>query len=123
MHIYGKKLEDGVDVMKSKSHDQGLKTGFSNQSDLTDRAVVFGEYILEKKATVRDCAKHFKARFGISKSTVHKDVSERLPKISPQMYPLVKEVLDANKKERHIRGGQATKHKYEELAMLRQKDK
>ena len=73
-----------------------------------DRAIILGEYILEHKATVRAAAK----QFGISKSTVHKDVSERLPKIQPQLYPLVKEILELNKQERHIRGGLATKEKY-----------
>ena len=81
-------------------------------TELQDRAVILGEYILDNKATVRACAR----KFGISKSTVHKDVSERLPKINPQLYPQVKEVLEFNKQERHIRGGLATKHKYEEEA-------
>ncbi|MBE6854201.1 MAG: sporulation transcriptional regulator SpoIIID [Ruminococcus sp.] len=73
-----------------------------------DRAIRLGEYILEHKATVRATAK----QFGISKSTVHKDVSERLPLIQPQLYPLVKAVLEQNKQERHIRGGLATREKY-----------
>jgi len=77
-----------------------------------DRAIILGEYILEHKSTVRAAAK----QFGISKSTVHKDVSERLPKIQPQLYPLVKEVLEQNKQERHIRGGLATKKKYEQMS-------
>ncbi len=77
-----------------------------------DRAVILGQYIVENKATVRGAAKHF----GISKSTVHKDVSERLSKIKPQLYSDVKKVLDQNKQERHIRGGLATKKKYEEIA-------
>ena len=77
-----------------------------------DRAVILGQYILENNATVRATAK----KFGISKSTVHKDVSERLPKIQPQLYPEVKKILETNKQERHIRGGLATKKKYEELA-------
>lgn len=51
--------------------------------------------------------------FGVSKSTVHKDVTERLPKIRPQLAKLVREILDVNKAERHIRGGEATKKKYE----------
>lgn len=80
-----------------------------------DRAVVLGLYILENNATVRAAAK----KFGISKSTVHKDVSERLPKIQPQLYPEVKKVLEQNKRERHIRGGMATKLKYEKLKKLR----
>lgn len=78
----------------------------------SDRAIILGQYILENKSTVRAAAK----QFGISKSTVHKDVSERLPKISSQLYDQVKEVLEKNKQERHIRGGLATKKKYEELA-------
>ena len=75
-----------------------------------ERSVMLGEYIIEHKATVRSTAK----QFGISKSTVHKDVSQRLEKIRPQLYVQVKEILEINKQERHIRGGQATKHKYEE---------
>lgn len=78
----------------------------------SDRAIILGQYIVENRATVRAAAKHF----GISKSTVHKDVSERLPKIKPQLYPEVKKVLELNKQERHIRGGLATKKKYEEIA-------
>ena len=81
----------------------------------TDRAVVLGQYILEHRATVRAAAKEF----GISKSTVHKDVSERLFEKEPVLYPLVKEILEINKQERHIRGGLATKRKYEEIARLK----
>ncbi len=73
-----------------------------------DRAVILAEYIVENKATVRATAK----KFCISKSTVHKDVAERLKKINPSLYANVKEVLDQNKAERHIRGGLATKQKY-----------
>lgn len=75
-----------------------------------DRSVVLGEYMLIHKTTVRATAK----QFGISKSTVHKDLTDRLPKTSPQLYRQVKELLEENKRERHIRGGLATKHKYEE---------
>lgn len=82
---------------------------------LSDRAVILGQYILENNATVRKAAK----KFGISKSTVHKDVSERLPKTAPLLYPEVKKVLEKNKRERHIRGGLATKKKYEEMKKLR----
>ncbi len=82
---------------------------------LCDRAVILGQYIIENKATVRKTAKVF----GISKSTVHKDVSERLPKIQPQLYPEVKKILEKNKQERHIRGGMATKKKYEQMKKLR----
>ena len=80
-----------------------------------DRAVMLGEYISENNATVRAAAKHF----GISKSTVHKDVSERLPRLQPQLYEDVKKILELNKKERHIRGGLATKKKYEQMKKLR----
>lgn len=73
-----------------------------------ERAVLLAEYIIENKATVRAAAK----KFCISKSTVHKDVAERLKKINPTLYIAVKEVLDLNKSERHIRGGLATKRKY-----------
>lgn len=73
-----------------------------------ERAAVIGEYIIESKATVRTAAK----KFGISKSTVHKDVSQRLKNINPALYREVKEVLEINKSQRHIRGGLATKQKY-----------
>ena len=77
-----------------------------------DRAIILGEYISENKSTVRACAK----QFGISKSTVHKDVSTKLEKLQPELYKEVKQVLETNKRERHIRGGQATKLKYLEKA-------
>lgn len=84
----------------------------------SDRAVMLGEYIIEHKSTVRATAR----QFGISKSTVHKDLSERLPEIKPALYAHVKEVLELNKQERHIRGGLATKKKYEQLAEIRKKN-
>ena len=74
-----------------------------------ERAVTLAEYIIENKTTVRATAK----KFCISKSTVHKDVAERLKKINFGLYTEVKEVLDLNKSQRHIRGGLATKRKYE----------
>lgn len=73
-----------------------------------ERAVELGEYIVENKSTVRAAAK----QFGISKSTVHSDVSNRLQKVSPALYVEVKKVLDNNKAQRHIRGGLATREKY-----------
>ncbi len=73
-----------------------------------ERAAMLGEYIIENKATVRNAAK----KFGVSKSTVHKDVSQRLKVLNPAMYREVRQVLDMNKSERHIRGGMATKNKY-----------
>ena len=72
------------------------------------RAVDIGEYIVETGATVRAAAK----KFHISKSTVHKDMSERLRYISPSLYLQVRLVLEKNKSERHIRGGEATRRKY-----------
>ncbi len=73
-----------------------------------ERAAMLGEYIIESKATVRKAAQ----KFGVSKSTVHKDVSERLKYINPLLYKEVKSVLELNKSQRHIRGGLATKKKY-----------
>ncbi|MBE6828058.1 MAG: sporulation transcriptional regulator SpoIIID [Ruminococcaceae bacterium] len=73
-----------------------------------DRAVLLGRYIVENKATVRAAAGYY----GVSKSTVHMDVSERLKKINPSLYREVRKILDINKSERHIRGGKATKQKY-----------
>ncbi len=83
----------------------------------TQRAVMLGQYIIENRATVRSAAK----KFGISKSTVHKDVSERLKKENPLLYKDVKNILEINKQERHIRGGLATKRKYSEIAERRKK--
>lgn len=73
-----------------------------------ERAVTLGEYIAAEEATVRAAAK----KFHVSKSTVHKDVTERLRFESPALYLKVKDVLEKNKKERHIRGGMATREKY-----------
>lgn len=72
------------------------------------RAVILGEYIIENDATVRAAAKQFR----VSKSTVHKDVTDRLKSSNPDLWKRVKVVLERNKKERHIRGGMATKRKY-----------
>ncbi len=73
-----------------------------------ERASLLGEYIVENNSTVRATAKVF----GISKSTVHMDVAQRLKKVNPGLYNQVRKVLDVNKEERHIRGGLATKEKY-----------
>ncbi len=75
---------------------------------LETRAVILGEYIIENDATVRAAAK----QFSISKSTVHKDVTERLKIDNPSLWQQVKVVLQKNKDERHIRGGLATRRKY-----------
>ena len=75
---------------------------------MEERACDLALYIIEHRATVRGAAK----QFGISKSTVHKDLSQRLPAFNLALYRQVKEVLDLNKAERHIRGGIATRRKY-----------
>lgn len=72
------------------------------------RACQIAVYMIETGGTVRSAAQ----RFGISKSTVHKDLSEKLPNASPSLYRQVRQLLDRNKSERHIRGGMATKAKY-----------
>ena len=81
------------------------------QISIEDRAIELAHYIIDSKDTVRGAAK----KFGISKSTVHKDVSERLEKINPGLAKEVRKILDENKAERHIRGGMATKLKYSHL--------
>ena len=78
---------------------------------IDERAIELAHYIIDSKDTVRGAAK----KFGISKSTVHKDVSERLKKINPSLAREVRRILDENKAERHIRGGMATKLKYSHL--------
>lgn len=78
------------------------------QNYIRKRAVKIAKYILQTSNTVRQTAEVF----GISKSTVHKDVAERLPRINQELADQVKSVLDKNKSERHIRGGEATRQKY-----------
>lgn len=75
---------------------------------IEDRTIALAKYIVDNKCTVRSAAK----KFGISKSTVHKDLTERLPKINKRIYDDVRHILDENRQERHIRGGLATKEKY-----------
>lgn len=77
---------------------------------IEERAIEIANYIMEEKATVRQTAKHF----GVSKSTVHKDVADRLVHINPELAAQARVILDINKAERHIRGGLATKEKYEQ---------
>ena len=81
------------------------------KSYIEERAVMFANYMIENNATVRKTAKHF----NISKSTVHKDIVERLITVSPSLAKKAKEILQENKQERHIRGGMATKIKYEKM--------
>ena len=75
---------------------------------IEERAIEIANYIIENNATVRQAAKNF----GISKSTVHKDVTERLEQVNPALAAEARKVIDVNKSERHIRGGMATKEKY-----------
>jgi len=77
-------------------------------TNIEERACDLAVYIIENKATVRAAA----ARFGISKSTVHKDLTERLPGVNMALYRQVRTLLDINKAQRHIRGGMATRRKY-----------
>ncbi|MCI8614924.1 sporulation transcriptional regulator SpoIIID [Parablautia intestinalis] len=78
---------------------------------IEERAIDIANYIIENNATVRQTAK----QFGISKSTVHKDVTERLMQINPALAKEARKVLDVNKQERHIRGGLATREKYQHM--------
>lgn len=76
-----------------------------------ERCTILGTYLVEHSMTVRGVAK----AFGVSKSTVHKDVTVTLKKINKPLYLQVKKILDKNKQERHLRGGEATRKKYEKL--------
>ena len=83
-----------------------------DKKDAKERCELLAEYFIENRATVREVAK----KFSISKSTVHKDLAYKLSKINPALYYEVKRILDQNKSERHLRGGEATKRKYKILA-------
>ena len=82
------------------------------KGNIEQRACDLAVYIIENRATVRAAAR----KFGISKSTVHKDLTERLQKINRSLYLEVKEIMETNKAERHLRGGLATQRKYQQLA-------
>ena len=92
-----------------------LKRVYKLKGNVYDRCVLLADYIIETQSTVRAAAK----KFNISKSTVHKDITERLCKINQATADEVKEVLEKNKAERHIRGGMATKEKYEKQKQVR----
>lgn len=77
-------------------------------NEIKDRCAVLADYLITNRTTVRKTA----AYYGISKSTVHKDITEKLQKLNPALYNEVKTILELNKAERHIRGGEATKLKY-----------
>ena len=80
-------------------------------SESKERCIILGEYLVNNKATVRAVAK----KFGISKSTVHKDVTQTLKKYNKNLYRDVKGILEQNKQERHLRGGEATRIKYQKI--------
>ena len=77
-------------------------------SNEKERCVLLGTYLVENRATVRSVA----SKFGISKSTVHKDITQNLKRVNKKLYYEAKNVLEQNKKERHLRGGEATRNKY-----------
>ena len=100
---------DGKNVLKGKTMKDYIE----------ERAVAIANYIIDHNATVRQTAK----KFGISKSTVHKDVTDRLEHINPSLAARARIVLDVNKSERHIRGGLATREKYQHrLAICSKQD-
>ena len=78
------------------------------KGNIEERACDLAVYIIENRTTVRAAAK----KFGVSKSTVHQDLQDRLPQLNPGLYRQVKEILEINKAQRHIRGGIATRKKY-----------
>ena len=81
------------------------------RTEYSDRSVSLARYMIENRCTVRDAA----AWFGVSKSTVHKDVTEKLAQTSPALFREVKQLLETNKAERHLRGGEATRIKYQQM--------
>ena len=89
------------------------------KTSIDERICDLANYILENGATVRAAA----ARYGVSKSTVHKDVTQRLYALDRAMYMRVQAVLARNKAERHLRGGMATKQKYARMALTKEKEK
>ncbi len=95
----------------SRLNQHQIHAAESRAQALDDRAMQLGTYIAEHGATVRSTA----AVFGISKSTVHKDITVRLPALHAGLYAEVRGIIEKNKQERHIRGGLATKRKYERL--------
>ena len=88
------------------------------QNYLKERSEVLADFVIENSATVRYTAAHF----GISKSTVHKDVTSELRAINLSLYEQVYEILQKNKEERHLRGGEATRKKYKEFSKKKEKN-
>lgn len=98
---------------------QATDRDWTADAEEKERCVQLAEYLIEHRATVRATARYF----GISKSTVHKDIAEKLPHIRPALYEAAKEILDLNKAERHIRGGKATQDKYRSLRNKKSTDR
>ena len=95
-------------MIRNNSYNLHIEKYYKGKQSIEERAIQLAHYIVETKDTIRGTAK----KYGISKSTVHKDLSERLLKINPALASEVRVILDKNKSERHIRGGMATKEKY-----------
>ncbi len=93
---------------RKTNHLGGNMNHISLHTESRDRCESLALYLIENQSTVRDTATHF----GVSKSTVHKDVREKLPRINPTLFTEVDTLLEKNKSERHLRGGEATKRKY-----------
>ena len=91
-----------------------LNNGTDNENNHKQRCIMLGNYIVEHNSTVRETA----TVFGVSKSTVHKDITEKLKRADKELWQKVRKILEKNKQERHLRGGQATKKKYEEKRTL-----
>ena len=89
-----------------------LNGGKKRLTPKEERAEKIGAYIVKHKATVRQATEAYKKEYGISKTTVHLDITEKLERVNEDLYKQVREILDENKKERHLRGGMATKAKY-----------
>jgi putative DeoR family transcriptional regulator, stage III sporulation protein D len=111
-YFQNEQVEEPFIVYKNESHFTLLTSNSGRASGVHDyikeRTIKIGKYIVETRKTVRVIAKEF----GVSKSTVHKDLTERLPEINPELANEVKEILDYHKSIRHLRGGEATKRKY-----------
>ena len=80
-------------------------------SSVKERCVLLATYLIENRSTVRAVA----SKFRVSKSTVHKDITENLKRVNPELYDQAKEILETNKSERHIRGGEATRKKFSKI--------
>jgi putative DeoR family transcriptional regulator (stage III sporulation protein D) len=106
MQLSNLQLDEAQRVSFHSSYILGEASGVHDY--IKERTIKIGKYIVETKKTVRVIAKEF----GVSKSTVHKDLTERLPEINPELANEVKEILDYHKSIRHLRGGEATKQKY-----------